>query len=167
MSRAFVKEDDGSQGEQLPDLPQSPHPNYVTASGLRKLQAALDQAADELAALRARKDEIDSQILLATTERRLHYLEERIKRAIRIDHADQTDDEIAFGALVTVADDQGQEHAYRIVGEDEADPEAGLISYVSPLAQALLGAGAGDLVIWKKPSGDVELEVLSFVYPAD
>jgi transcription elongation GreA/GreB family factor len=167
MSRAFVKEDDGSEGERLPDLPQSPHANYVTPAGLAKLQAALAAAEREHAGLKAKPDDMESRALLASAERRLRYLEERLRRAILVDPAGQPEAEIAFGALVRLAGEDGREFSYRIVGEDEADPDAGLISYVSPLAQALLGAAEGDLVTWRKPNGDVELEVLSFVYPRE
>ena len=72
---------------------------------------------------------------------------------------------MAFGAEVTVEDEDGEAKTYRIVGEDEADPDHGKVSWVSPLAKALIDARAGDLVIWERPTGEVELEIISIAYP--
>jgi transcription elongation GreA/GreB family factor len=73
---------------------------------------------------------------------------------------------VAFGALVTVDSDEG-EVRYRLVGEDEADVEHGLVSYVSPLAKALLGARMGEEVVWQRPAGDLTIEVVGIDYPSD
>ena len=80
-----------------------------------------------------------------------------------VDPAGQPRDRVAFGATVEVADESG-EHSYRIVGEDEADAEHGSVSYVSPLARALLGAKVGDEVVWSRPAGDLRVEVLGIRY---
>jgi transcription elongation GreA/GreB family factor len=73
---------------------------------------------------------------------------------------------VAFGASVEAVDQHEHHHRYRIVGEDQADPEHGLVSWVSPLARALEGARAGDIVDWKRPAGDLQIEVLSIDYAA-
>ena len=66
---------------------------------------------------------------------------------------------------MTVEDEDGNSRTYRIVGEDEADPDQGKVSWVSPLAKALIDARAGDLVLWERPTGAVELEIISISYP--
>ena len=71
---------------------------------------------------------------------------------------------MAFGALVTTVDDDDEKRKFAIVGEDEADPAAGKISWVSPLAAVLVGASVGDSVVWKRPAGDRNLEVTAIGY---
>lgn len=169
MSRAFVKEGSENAGsEELPERPQSPHPNYVTPRGLRLLHEKLDALQSERVRLQARAgaDLMDEEEL-KTIERDLRYIHERIDRAIEIDLASQPHDRVAFGARVTAEDEDGAEMRFTIVGEDEADPDAGLISWVSPLAQALGGASVGDTVVWKRPAGDRELEIVKIEYPSD
>lgn len=165
MSRAFVKED-GPDNEPLPDLPISPHPNFVTPSGLRALRARLGEAQARLAALRARAERLD-KLPEAAAERDIRYLEARLKSAILVDPAGQPPGEVAFGATVTALDEDGAERVFRIVGEDEADGARGWISPQSPLARALIGAAAGDLVEWRRPGGTLELEILRLTYDAD
>ncbi|MEY4983624.1 MAG: hypothetical protein RIR62_1890 [Pseudomonadota bacterium] len=163
MSRAFVKEGDGSL-DPLPDLPVSPHPNYVTPTGLADLQARLHDTRTRLAALKARKDRLD-RLPEAAAERDIRYLEARLRSAILIDPATLPADEVAFGLIVTVADAEGRERAYRITGEDEADPALGRIAAHSPLARALIGGRVGDMVTWRKPSGREDLEILDIRHP--
>lgn len=159
MSRAFVKED-GPDNAPLPDLPISPHPNYVTPRGLQALKARLAAAQAELARLKARSERLDL-LPEKAAERDIRYLEVRIASAIPVDPKAQPADEVAFGARVTVADEDGAETVYEIVGEDEADATLGRIAPQSPLARALLGAGIGDTVEWKRPAGTVVLEVVA------
>lgn len=163
MSRAFVKEGDGSL-DPLPDLPVSPHPNYVTPSGLKDLQARLLDTQTRLAALKARADRLD-KLPEAAAERDIRYLEARLKSAILIDPATQPTDHAAFGHAVTVADEDGAETTYLIVGEDEADPARHRIAPHSPLARALIGAAVGDTVTWRKPSGAVTLDIVRIAQP--
>jgi transcription elongation GreA/GreB family factor len=158
MSRAFVKED-GPDNEPLPDLPISPHPNYVTPRGLRALQDRLAAAQAELAALKARAERLDRMPEKAA-ERDIRYLDARLKSAIPVDSPPDPA-EVAFATAVTVADETGAESRYEIVGEDEADAAAGRIAPQSPLARALIGAGVGDVVVWRRPVGAAELEVLA------
>lgn len=163
MSRAFVKEGDGSL-DPLPDLPVSPHPNYVTPAGLADLQARLRETQTRLAALKARKERLD-RLPEAAAERDIRYLEARLRTAILIDPATLPEDEVAFGLIVTVADEDGTERRFQITGEDEADPALGRIAAHSPLARALMGGHVGDVVTWRKPSGAEELEILSIRRP--
>ena len=163
MSRAFVKEGDGSL-DPLPDLPVSPHPNYVTPAGLADLQARLRDTQARLAALKARKERLD-RLPEAAAERDIRYLEARLRTAILIDPATLPEDEVAFGLIVTVADEDGTERRFQITGEDEADPALGRIAAHSPLARALMGGHVGDVVTWRKPSGAEELEILSIRRP--
>lgn len=163
MSRAFVKEGDGSL-DPLPDLPISPHPNLVTPRGLADLQARLRERQEELMALRARAERLD-KLPEAAAERDIRYLEARLRSAIVIDPEAQALDEVAFGLRVSVADEDGREGIYEITGEDEADAAKGRIAPHSPLARALLGAGVGDVVTWRRPAGAVELEVLAISRP--
>lgn len=163
MSRAFVKEGDGSL-DPLPDLPISPYPNYVTPTGLADLQERLRATQHRLAALKARVDRLD-KLPEAAAERDIRYLEARLRSAILTDPSDLPLDEVAFGLIVTVSDDDGTERRFQIVGEDETDPAQGRIAPQSPLARALMGARVGDVVQWRKPSGIEELEVVGIARP--
>lgn len=158
MSRAFVRED-GPERVDLPDLPVSPHPNYVTPRGLGALRARLAARQADLAALRARADRAD-RMPEAAAERDIRYLEARLASAIPVvPPADPA--EVAFATVVRVAEPDGSERSFAIVGEDEADAAAGRIAPQSPLARALFGAAVGDVVRWPRPGGAVELEVLA------
>lgn len=163
MSRAFVKEGTGEL-EPLPDLPLSPHPNYVTPRGFQALRDQLLARQGELVALRARAERLD-KLPEAAAERDIRYLEARLRSAILVDPAMQVSSEVRFGLVVTVMDEEGRESRYEITGEDEADASLGRIAPHSPLARALMGAMVGDVVIWRKPSGAVELEVTGIVHP--
>ncbi|MFD0325557.1 GreA/GreB family elongation factor [Lysobacter gummosus] len=160
MSRAFVKEGDGDENTgDLPELPISEHPNYVTPRGMALLRSRLDDAARRVGALDA-----DARLERAHIEREMRWLQARILGAITIAPERQPADRVAFGARVELVDDDGHEYRYRVVGEDEADPEHGLISWVSPLARALHGARVGDIALWKRPAGDLNVEVLAIEY---
>ena len=165
MSRAFVKEDDAGAPEERVDLPVSAHPNFVTPAGLKMLRDKLAEYEAERANLKAHDDELAAQAHLPRVEQEVRYWEERLRTAIPVDPAQQPRDKVAFGAVVTVEDEDGTRRDYQIVGEDEADPQAGKVSYVSPLARALDGAAVGDLITWKRPAGDQELEVVGIRYP--
>lgn len=164
MSRAFVKEDDAGAPEEKVDLPISEHPNFVTPAGLQMMKDKVAEYEAERAELKAHDDELASQSHLPRVEQEVRYWEERLRTAIPVDMAKQPRDKVAFGAVVTVEDDDGKTHDYQIVGEDEAEPQNGKVSYVSPLARALDGAEVGDLITWKRPAGDQELEVTAIKY---
>ena len=163
MSRAFVKEQDAGPEDGTGDLPLSPHPNYVTPRGLALLRARQEQAQQRLAALP--REAFGAELEKVRIERELRWLAARVGSAIPIDPARQLADRVAFGAAVELADTgTGAVHRYRIVGEDEADAES-LISWVSPLAKAMMGARADDHVVWRRPRGDLELDVVEITDP--
>lgn len=162
MSRAFVKDSDGDA--EVPEIPVSEHANHVTPRGLASLRERLDAAQRKRAQLKGADETVDTDAELRYLERDLRWLESRIAGAMVVDLARQPHDRVAFGAAVDVADTQGGESTYRIVGEDEADAEQGWVSWVSPLAQALLGARVGEDVVWHRPIGDTRIEVLAIRY---
>ncbi|TBR37091.1 MULTISPECIES: GreA/GreB family elongation factor [Dyella] len=166
MSRAFVKDADENADGKLPDIPLSEHPNYVTPHGLELLRARLRDVESRREALAGAEETLGHQAELAALDRDLRWLKARVSSAIEIDLAQQPRDRIAFGAEVVTDSDEG-EMRYRIVGEDEADAEHHLVSYVSPLARALIGARVGEEVLWHRPAGDLRLEVMSFDYGDD
>jgi transcription elongation factor GreB len=158
MSRAFVNEDAGADRPDLPERPVPPGPNILTPRGLAALQARIAQRQSDLAALKTRPDRLD-KLPEAAAERDLRWLDARLKSAVVIDPAQHDLSEVAFGLAVTVADEDGIETTYEIVGEDEADATRHRIAPNSPLARALLGARVGDMVTWRRPAGALELEV--------
>jgi len=157
VNRAFIKDpDDAARPEVPPERPQSPHPNYVTPAGLQRLRA---QAAD----LAARLDEAGPAMdpyERALLQRDLRWVEGRLQRAVPVDPAAQAPDRVRFGTTVEVRHEDGSTESLTIVGEDEADPGRGRISWLSPLAEALLGAEPGDEVAWRRPAGKTRLEIL-------
>ncbi|WP_022947506.1 GreA/GreB family elongation factor [Methylohalobius crimeensis] len=160
MSRAFVKEDNAEAVEELPDKPISSHTNYVTPDGFKQLQARLAQHLKHQSELN-RRDDLSARQELPVVQREIRYLEKRLESAVVVDSSAQPSDRVHFGAWVEVLDDADKRHIYHIVGEDEADATRGCISWVSPLARALFDARVGDLVTWRRPAGDVELEVIA------
>ena len=164
MSRAFVKEsDDNLPSDELPERPQSPHPNYVTPKGLEQLHArahALQAEREELAA----NDDPLARTRLLEVKRDLRYFQGRLERAIPVDPGGQPEDEVHFGAWVEIKDEDGSCVAYRIVGEDEADVHAGSISWASPLGKALIGLKVGESFAWNRDGKAQEVEVVSIHY---
>ncbi len=107
---------------------------------------------------------MSAKLEIAAIERRQRYLVQRIDGAIE-HNPDQVDPyRIGFGATVMVEDEDGSAHTFTIVGEDEADPARGLISWTSPLARQLSEREPGDEVRWPRPKGDIMLEVVSIRY---
>jgi transcription elongation factor GreB len=159
MSRAFVKESNGDE-DGLPERPRSPHINYVTPHGLSLLHAQLDELLARKSALAGLED-LASRQQAKVIERDLRYFQERIESAVLIDPEMQLQDRVHFGATVEVLDEDGTVLRFTIVGEDEADVAHGKISWVSPLARALLNARVSDVVTWRRPAGDRQLEILS------
>lgn len=156
MSVAFVKEESAETAAetQLPDRPVSPHPNLVTETGLKALERQLQEAKEAYEAANAIEDINERRRQLAGPVRDLRYLAERLRTA-QLVPAPATNDAVAFGSTVTFNRDDGRVQTYRIVGEDEADPKAGSISYVSPVARLLMGKAVGDVVTM----GGQELEI--------
>lgn len=147
MSVAFTKEDSAETASEtlLPDRPISPHPNLVTEAGLKALQAQLDKARAAHETAQAIDDVNERRRQAAMPLRDIRYLAARVRTAQVMADPVSTDT-VAFGSTVTFRRDDGRVQTYRIVGEDEADPRAGSISFVSPVARLLLGKAVGDEV---------------------
>jgi transcription elongation GreA/GreB family factor len=159
MSRAFVKEPDGADAfEDLPDRPISPHPNFVTARGLGLIEAELARLHAALAEAQAKQD----RAAIADVSRDLRYWTSRRSTAELVPPRDDAE-EVRFGLRVTIERDDGRRQSFRIVGQDEADPPHGLLSYVSPLARALVGRRVGDVVT----AGEHDAEVVAIETAAD
>jgi transcription elongation GreA/GreB family factor len=140
MSRAFVKEAENDAAE-LPDRPISPHRNLVTEAGLAAIKAALDRFE---AARHAATDKGDRGAAAAALREVRYWRARRANAEIVKPPADKS--HVTFGMTVTLRRDDGRERRFRIVGEDEADPSRGTVSYVSPLARAVLTHGPGETV---------------------
>ena len=141
MSIAFVREKEGGEAfEDLPDRPVSPHPNYVTAEGLALIEGELDRLHTEHAAAL----DADDKASIARTSRDLRYWTARRNSAEVVER--KHGKTVHFGSTVTIEREGGRSQTYRIVGEDEAEPSSGTLSYVAPLAQALTGKRVGDVV---------------------
>jgi transcription elongation GreA/GreB family factor len=139
MSRAFVKETE-SETAELPDRPISPHRNFVTEAGLSAIEAALGLFE---AAHRAATDKGDREAAAASREVRYW----RVRRAsAEVVKPPPARGQASFGTTVTLLRNDGREQSFRIMGEDEADPSRGTVSYVSPLARAVLTHGPGETV---------------------
>jgi transcription elongation GreA/GreB family factor len=158
LSVAFTKEDSAETASEtlLPDRPVSPHPNLVTETGLKALEFQLQEAREALEAAQKIDDVNERRRQAATPLRDVRYLATRVRSAQVVTRPTSTD-AVAFGSTVTFRRDDGRVQKYHIVGEDEADPKAGSISYVSPVALLLTGKAVGDIV---GTSGQ-ELEVIA------
>lgn len=167
MSRAFVKEpDEGAPDEGLPERQISDHPNYVTPAGLRQLEQRLGELEERRLELLAAAEDDDTLARgqLDYVGRDLRYFTRRFETAILVDPRRQPRRMVKFGAAVTVGEQGGASRTFTIVGEDEADLATLKVSYVSPLAEALMGARVGDHVVWRRPAGDLELTVAAISY---
>ena len=165
MSRGFVKEDDLEHaGTDMPERPISVHVNYVTPNGLKQLQQqalALDKTR---ALLITQKDDASAAQKLAVVDRDLRYLSVRLEQAELVEPSIEAKDTVLFGATVQTEDENGDTHTVTIVGEDEADITQHKVSWVSPLAKALIGHKVGESVVWKRPAGDLNLEIIDIEY---
>jgi len=160
MSRGFVKEDDLEHaGTDLPERPISDLPNYVTPRGYLLLEQSAAKLDGERAQLIGRDDDSAKQ-KLAVIDRDLRYVSARLESAILVDHAKQAKDSVLFSATVDVEDEEGNVHQFTIVGEDEADIAENKVSWASPLAKALIGHKVGESVLWKRPAGNLNLEII-------
>jgi transcription elongation factor GreB len=184
MSKAFTREQ-ATEDEDDVDV-ASPLPagarNYMTPGGFARLSAELDQLVKkerpELVAVIAwaagngdrseNGDYIYGKKRLREIDRRIRFLLKRLDAAEVVDPVARRDDENAdqvfFGATVTVANERGDERTVSIVGVDEIDTARGYVSWVSPIARALLKAREGDTVTLRTPAGVEELEVVGVAY---
>ena len=155
MSVAFTKEEDSeSAADDLPDRPISPHPNLVTAAGLAQLEEELSKARAAYAAAQASGDVSADRTAMARATRDLRYFGAR-RASAQLTLPDPALDTVQFGRKVTFEREGGRCQAFAIVGEDEADPAAGSVSHVSPLARAVMGKRVGDEVTVAGQSAEI------------
>ena len=182
MSKAFVKESDDQDDDVIPEalsLPAGTR-NYITTAGYRKLR-------DELTHLRnverpevvqvvhwaasngdrsENGDYLYGKKRLREIDRRIRFLTKRLEIAEVVDPSAQPNrDQVFFGATVVYLDSSGEEHRVSIVGVDEAEPLQGRISWVSPVARALIKAREGDTMVLRTPAGTEQLDILEVQYP--
>lgn len=145
MAVAFVKEEsaEAAAETQLPDREISKHPNLVTEEGLKALETALEAARAAVQATLAIEDVNERRRQAAAPSRDLRYFAARVGSA-RVMPRPETFDTVAFGCTVTFSRDDGRTQTFRIVGEDEADPSTGSISFASPMGRFLLGKAVGE-----------------------
>lgn len=146
MSVAFTKESDAEAvAADLPDRPIPAHPNLVTPNGLALIEAELSSARAAYAAAQAGGSITTDRTAMARATRDLRYWSAR-RASAQIIEARPHDGSIAFGNSVSFEREDGRTQTYAIVGDDEADPARGSVSYVSPLARAMIGKSVGDIV---------------------
>ena len=147
MAVAFTREEDyEAQAANRPDRPVSSLPNLVTASGLAALEIALASARAAYAAAQAEGGISADRTAMARATRDLRYWGAR-RASAQLTEPELTAGVVQFGVTVEIEREDGRRQTFRIVGEDEADPKAGSVSYASPLAAALLGKSVGDVAM--------------------
>ena len=158
MAVAFTKEESAETAAEtlLPDRAISPHPNLVTEAGLKALELQMQEARQAYEAASTIEDVNERRRQAAAPLRDARYLAARVRTA-QVIPAPASTSVVAFGSTVTFRRGDGRIQTYRIVGEDEADPKAGSISFVSPVARSLMGKAVGDVV---GASGQ-ELEIIA------
>lgn len=184
MSKAFTKEDDGSDdrddGPEPSDLTPQGVKNYITPAGAEKLRTELKDflytKRPEIVNVVAwaasngdrseNADYIYGKRRLREIDRRIRFLTKRLESAEIVDPTQQKSDKVVFGATVKIADEEGNERTYRIVGIDETDGKRGKISWISPMAKALLQHKVGDTVTVRTPKGEEDLEILEISFTA-
>ena len=183
MNKAFVREGDGDDDEELEPALKLPAGtrNYITPAGHARLKDELEHLVKrerpqvvEVVAWAASNgdrsengDYIYGKRRLREIDRRIRFLTKRLELAEIVDPLRQGDnDQVFFGARITVAEADGLENTYTIVGVDEADVARGRISWISPLARALIKAREGDTVRFQSPVGIREIDIVEVVYAA-
>jgi transcription elongation factor GreB len=165
MSKAFTREDDS---DELPPPPRrsSPLPpgakNYLTADGAQRLRGELERCLERRARIAA--DSADAKLQVQKIDQHVATLQAVLDSAVVTAPPEKPWDEVRFGASVKVRDTAGEEFAYRIVGVDETDVDRDWVSWVSPIARALLNGKVGQRVRFRVPAGERELEILSITY---
>ncbi len=181
MNKAFTRESE--QDDEEPDATAPPLPaglkNYITPAGYKRLKdealQLLDKERPELVKViqwaasngdrSENADYIYGKRRLRQIDSRIRFLTKRMDIAVVIDPAArEASDQVFFGATVTLMNQAGEEKTYSIVGIDEADVSRGRISWISPLAKALIKTREGDTVTVKTPGGDEKLDVIAVKY---
>jgi transcription elongation factor GreB len=162
----------------MSDVKPPPPPNYITREGAKRLQEELihlrtkdrPKIVTEVADAAAQGDRSENaeyiygKKKLREIDRRIHFLTKRLEKAHVVDPRTDGATKVFFGAFVEIEDEEGERVTYRIVGEDELDTKKGHISWRSPLGRALLGKKEDDVVVFRKPSGEVELTIVGVRY---
>lgn len=182
MSKAFTKESDAPEMDEGGDEEDLSLPagfkNYMTPAGAERLRAELKNLLNterpevvrvvSWAASNGDRSENGDYLYgkkkLREIDRRIRFLSKRLDAAEIVDSESKVTDQVLFGAWVSLSDEEGKKRVYRIVGMDETDPKQGYISWVSPMAKALLQAREGDAVTVRTPKGEEELEILKVWY---
>ena len=172
MSKAFTRESDDA-----PDVPVRPHQpsplpqgakNYLTPDGAQRLREEMDRLMQvDRPRIAGLADKSESKHQLQMLDERIRFLERSLQTAVVVAPPDANEDRVRFGATVTVRERSGGESSYRIVGVDETDLDRGWVSWLSPIAKALLNARIGQRVRFKLPSGEEELEIVSIAYDVE
>lgn len=179
MSKAFVRESDGEDGLAPPEAAPAPARNYITPAGFARLRAELRQLVEAerpevvrtvtWAASNGDRSENGDYLYgkrrLREIDRRVRFLIKRLEGATVVDNAGRDTDQVFFGATARVRARDGSERVVTIVGADEADPARGRVSWISPVARALLKARLGDVVTLGTPGGEEALEIVDVSYP--
>ncbi|MFA6701424.1 MAG: GreA/GreB family elongation factor [Dysgonamonadaceae bacterium] len=166
MSRGFVKEGDQEEIPLVPPRAYLPEgvTNYVTQVGMDELLVERQKLIDEKECLTS-TNENEKRIALNDINARLNLLNNRIDTAQIVNIDEQSPNEIMFGALVTLKLESTKKiKTFQIVGVDEADVSKGKISFLSPLANALINKKIGDKAVLKRPKKDIVYEILSITY---
>lgn len=169
MSKAFTREsDDAPEPRPMPRLPTSLPPgtkNYLTSSGARRIQDELNQLAEiERPKISALPQNDETRQTLRALDQKIFQLRQVIESAIITPPPEKPWEQVRFGATVTVRDSKGGEEIYRIVGVDETDIDRNWVSWLSPIAKALLNARLDQRVRFKFPSGEEQLEIVRIAY---
>lgn len=169
MSKAFTRESDDAPEPPTRLRPLSPLPpgakNYLTATGARRLEAELDRLAQiERPKLAATTDDPDARRRLQILDEQIRHLHQSLSTAVVVPPPSAPWEQVRFGATVTVRSAGGGETRYRIVGIDETDVDRSWVSWLSPIARAILNARLGQRVHFKFPSGEEQLEIVSIEY---
>jgi transcription elongation factor GreB len=169
MSKAFTR--DENEGPEIPDVPPTASvltpgsKNYMTPAGAEKLRAELQHLIENTRpGLVEARDDADAKRQLARLDQRTGQLEESLQAAEIVSMPSGSADVVRFGACVTVREADGNETSYRIVGVDEADPDENWVSWMSPIAKALLNRKRGEQIRFKFPSGEEILEIINVSY---
>jgi transcription elongation factor GreB len=182
MSKAFTKEPDGEDDDERDVDADAGLPggftNYITPAGRQRLNDELTRLwkvdrprlVDTIAWAASNGDRSENgdyiygKRKLREIDRRIRFLSKRLDSAVVVDNAGKDHDRVYFGATVTIADASGAERTVTIVGVDELDLARGRVSWISPIATALLKASVGDVVTLRKPRGTEELEIVAIRY---
>ena len=180
MSKAFTKEPEGDDDDR--DLPDDPSPagftNYITPAGRGRRNEELSRLwkvdrpklVDTIAWAASNGDRSENgdyiygKRKLREIDRRIRFLSNRLDSAVVVDNAGKDHDRAYFGATVTFLDEAGERRTVSIVGADELDPARGRVSWISPIATALMKASVGDVVPLRTPRGTEEIEVVDIRY---